>query len=224
MSQFNQYAQRLDAAFKTAREEYLTAWKNLQDAQKADREAQAWRAETYRGENDLRRSRAKAKLLEAEHEFRATERRVWDEFDRQKAAIRTDLEMEVRATTAANPDAVDSNAMELLKSGILGVDDYYTLVGKYDANPTMLRLIAKYAKEAADDKNGDQKTRGALYVLCQKIGNGKNSTMRGFDDLVEISNYCSGRGVNGTQRTNTAHTASMSQKWEELAGQAVENF
>ena len=115
-------------------------------------------------------------------------------------------------------------ALELLKSGILTADDVFSLVNKYDANVTMLRLISKHAKELADDKNTDAKTRGQLYVLCSQIGNGKNSTMRNFSDLVEISNYCSGRGGGGTQRTTPAHTVAMAGKWEELASTAVENF
>ena len=44
MSQYNKYAQRLDTAFKTAREEYMEAWNQLQAAQKANTDAQAWRA------------------------------------------------------------------------------------------------------------------------------------------------------------------------------------
>lgn len=224
MSKYNEYAQRLDVAFKTAREEYMEAWNQLQAAQKAERDAQAWRAETYRGENDLRRQRAKAELLEAEHTFKATESRVWAEFDRQKEAIRRELESDVRASSTVDPDAIDANALELLKSGILTADDVFSLVNKYDANVTMLRLISKHAKELADDKNTDAKTRGQLYVLCSQIGNGKNSTMRNFSDLVEISNYCSGRGGGGTQRTTPAHTVAMAGTWEELASTAVENF
>ena len=224
MRQYNKYAQRLDTAFKTAREKYMEAWNQLQAAQKAERDAQAWRAETYRGENDLRRQRAKAELLEAEHTFKATESRVWAEFDRQKEAIRRELESDVRASSTVDPDAIDANALELLKSGILTADDVFSLVNKYDANVTMLRLISKHAKELADDKNTDAKTRGQLYVLCSQIGNGKNSTMRNFSDLVEISNYCSGRGGGGTQRTTPAHTVAMAGKWEELASTAVENF
>ena len=225
MTQYNKYAQRLDTAFKTAREEYMEAWNQLQAAQKANTDAQAWRAETYRGENDLRRQRAKAELLEAEHTFKATESRVWAEFDRQKEAIRRDLESDVRASSTVDPDAIDANALELLKSGILTADDIFSMVNKYDSNLTMLRLISKTAKELADDKqHTDAKTRGLLYTLCNQIGNGKNSTMRNFDDLVEISNYCSGRGGGGTQRTNPAHTVAMAGKWEELASTAVENF
>lgn len=224
MSQYNKYAQRLDTAFKTAREEYMEAWNQLQAAQKANTDAQARRAETYRGENDLRRQRAKAALLEAEHTFKAAESRVWAEFDRQKEAIRRDLESEVRATSTVDPDAIDTNALELLKSGILTADDIFSMANKYDNNITMLRLISKTAKELADDKNTDSKTRGQLYVLCNQIGNGKNSTMRNFADLAEISNYCSGRGGGGTQRTNPSHTVAMAGKWEELSGNAVENF
>lgn len=225
MSQYNKYAQRLDTAFKTAREEYMEAWNQLQAAQKANTDAQAWRAETYRGENDLRRQRAKAELLEAEHTFKATESRVWAEFDRQKEAIRRDLESDVRASSTVDPDAIDANALELLKSGILTADDIFSMVNKYDSNLTMLRLISKTAKELADDKqHTDAKTRGLLYTLCNQIGNGKNSTMRDFSDLVEISNYCSGRGGGGTQRTTPAHTVAMAGKWEELASTAVENF
>lgn len=224
MSQYNKYAQRLDTAFKTAREEYMEAWNQLQAAQKANTDAQAWRAETYRGENDLRRQQARAQLLEAEHTFRAAESRVWAEFDRQKDAIRRDLESKVRASFTVDPDAIDANALELLKSGILTADDVFSLVDKYDSNITMLRLISKTAKELADDKNTDAKTRGQLYVLCSQIGSGKNSTMRNFDDLVEISNYCSGRGGGGTQRTTPAHTVAMAGKWEELSGNAVVNF
>ena len=224
MSQYNKYAQRLDTAFKTAREEYMEAWNQLQAAQKANTDAQAWRAETYRGENDLRRQQARAQLLEAEHTFRAAESRVWAEFDRQKDAIRRDLESKVRASSTVDPDAIDANALELLKSGILTADDVFSLVDKYDSNITMLRLISKTAKELADDKKTDAKTRGQLYVLCSQIGSGKNSTMRNFDDLVEISNYCSGRGGGGTQRTTPAHTVAMAGKWEELSGNAVVNF
>ena len=224
MSKYNQYAQRLDTAFKKAREEYMEAWNKLQAAQKANTDAQAWRQEQFQGETELRRSRAKAQLLEAEHTFKAAESQVWAEFDRQKEAIRRDLESKVWASSTVDPDAIDANALELLKSGILTADDVFSLVDKYDSNITMLRLISKTAKELADDKNTDAKTRGQLYVLCSQIGNGKNSTMRNFDDLVEISNYCSGRGGGGTQRTTPAHTVAMAGKWEELASTAVENF
>ena len=47
------------------------------------------------------------------------------------------------------PLTMDSNALELLKSGVLTSDDYAAFMEKYDSNPTMLKLLAHYAAEAA---------------------------------------------------------------------------
>lgn len=221
MSQYNQYAKKLDNAFKTARDEFSTAYNNWQKAKQDNDAAQAWREETYKGENELRRQIAKADLLRAEQALRETETRIWANFDREKASIRADLETAVRANSAANPDDVDANALELMKSGILTADDYFTLADKYDNNPTMLRLIAKWAKETANNKDADPKMRGALYMLADQCRNGRNSTMRGFDDLCRISDYCSGRAGG---RYSSGHAASMADKWERLSGAAVEGF
>lgn len=221
MTKYNQYAKKLDNAFKTARDEFSTAYNNWQKAKQDNDAAQAWREETYKGENELRRQIAKADLLKAEQALRAAETRVWADFDRQKATIRADLEKAVRVNSTADPDAVDANALELLKSGILTADDYFALVDKYDDNPTMLRLIAKQAKAAADDKDADPKMRGALYMLSDQCSNGKNSIVRNFDDLCRISDYCSGRAGG---RYNSDHAATMAGTWEQLSGAAVEGF
>lgn len=141
----------------------------------------------------------------------------------QIQASRSLLEQDVRISSTVDPDDVDANTLELLKSGVLGADDYYTLVGKFDNNQTMLRLIAKYAKEAAAvaETNGDSQTRMALNVLCSEIGNGKNKTMRAFDDLCQMSKYCSGRAGG---RYSDNHAINMAEKWEQLSGAAVEGF
>lgn len=52
MSQYNQYAKKLDAAFKAARDEFSTAYNNLQSAKQDNDAAQAWQQETYRGETN----------------------------------------------------------------------------------------------------------------------------------------------------------------------------
>lgn len=43
MSQFNIYARKLDTVFKEARSEYNTAFRALQEAQQASRDANAWK-------------------------------------------------------------------------------------------------------------------------------------------------------------------------------------
>lgn len=159
--------------------------------------------------------------MEAEKGLRDTRNSVWAAYDAQVQAIRRDLEQDVRTSYAASPDAIDTNTIELLKSGVMGADDYYSLVDKFDNNQTMLRLIAKYAKEAAAEANKDSQTRMALNVLCSEIGDGKNKTMRAFDDLCQMSKYCSGRAGG---RYSDNHAINMAEKWEQLSGAAVEGF
>lgn len=211
MTKYNDYAKRLDTAFKAARQEYLEAWDEFQKAEKA---------RTVGRIGTIERQRAEVDYLEARQTFNEAEGRIWAEFNQLRAGLRAELENEVRSGSLANPDAVDANGLELLKSGILSADDYYSLADKYDDNPTMLRLVAKYAKDAADDMQG--KDRGAMFQLASVCGSGQGRTLRGWDELSSIADYCSGQSRE--RRDKPAHTISMSKWWEQLAGEAVENF
>lgn len=214
MTKFNHFAKDLDAAFQAARREYMEAWDKFQAASDAHRMSRG---------SDMERQRAKLKYQEAELTFKEAEARIWPEFNRRRSELRAALEREVRGGNLADPDAVDPNGLELLKNGILSTDDFYSLVGKYDDNPVMLRFVAKYAKEAADDMDSTQaKERGALYHLAQVCSQGQGRTMRAWDDLSRIADYCSGQSR--ARRDTPAHTVSMGQRWEQLSGEAVNNF
>lgn len=212
MSKYNRYAKDLDAAFRAARQEYAEAWDKFQAAQNA------------RGQGDaMQRQRAELKYQQEELDFKEAEARIWPDFNRRRAELRSQLERELRGDNAANPDAIDANGMELLKSGILSADDFYSLAEKYDNNPTMLRFVARYAKGAADDMDSTQaKDRGALYQLAQVCSQGQGRTMRAWDDLSHIVDYCSGQTRN--RRDTPTHTISMGKWWEQLSGEIVENF
>ena len=212
MSKYNHFAKDLDAAFRAARQEYAEAWDKFQAAQNA------------RGQGDaMQRQRAELKYQQAELDFKEAEARIWPEFNRRRAELRSKLERELRGDNAANPDAIDPNGMELLKSGFLSADDFYSLVEKYDDNPTMLRFVARYAKEAADNMDRTQaKDRGALYQLAQVCSQGQGRTMRAWDDLSRIADYCSGQTRD--RRDTPTHTISMGKRWEQLAGESVVNF
>ena len=69
MSQFNIYARKLDTAFKEARSEYNTAFRALQEAQQASRDANAWRPGDSAEEKQVRTARAALKLHDAEATF-----------------------------------------------------------------------------------------------------------------------------------------------------------
>ena len=212
MSKYNRFAKDLDAAFRSARKEYADAWSKFQAAKDA------------RGQGDaMQRQRAELKYQQAELDFKEAESRIWPEFNRRRAELRSQLEREVRGDGLADPDAVDLNGMKLLESGELSVDDYYSLVARYDDNPTMIRFVAKYAKEAADDMDSTQaKDRGALYQLAQVCSQGQGRTMRAWDDLSHIVDYCSGQAR--ARRETPTHTISMGKWWEQLSGEIVENF
>lgn len=55
MSQFNIYARKLDTVFKEARSEYNTAFRALQEAQQASRDANAWKPGDSAEEKQVRR-------------------------------------------------------------------------------------------------------------------------------------------------------------------------
>ena len=214
MSKYNHFAKELDAAFKVARQEYVEAWDKLRAARDAHR--MAWGG-------DIERKRAELEYQEAELAFKEAEARIWPEFNRLRADLRAKLESEVRGGSLADPDAVDLKGMKLLESGTLSADDFYSLVDKYDDNPTMLRFVAKYAKETADDMDSTQaKDRGALYQLYRVCSQGQGRTMRAWDELSHIADYCSGQAR--ARRDTPAHTISMRKWWEQLSGEAVENF
>ena len=213
MSKFNKYAKDLDAAFKSARAEYTAAVEKLQAAEQARHIA---------GADAMTRNLKELEYTAAEKDFWAASDRIWGQFNKTRQQLKNGLEAEIKANNSANPDAIDSNALELLKSGIMTTDDYYTLMDKYDDNSTMLRLIGKYAQDAAGNMTDDRTARAALSQIANECKNGQSSVMRTWDGLSQVATYCSGQAHG--PRASYSHVVSMGQHWEELAGEAVENF
>ena len=214
MSKFNHYATDLQAAFLKFREEYADAVAAFETAKKKKETA---------SRDAVSQARANAEFMAAQEEFKSAQSLLLDELNNKRAELRAALEKEVRDKNLASPDAVDNSGLELLKSGILSVDDFYSLAEKYDDNPTMLRFVAKFAKETADDMDSTQaKGRGALHYLVEVCEQGQGRTMRAWDDLSKIVDYCSG---NAHDRPGSpSYVIAMGKWWEELAGEAVESF
>lgn len=213
-TKYNSYAQRLDFVFKAARDEYAAAYNAVEQARKAMQDA---------GQDALKRQIATLQLQEAETKMRQEAARIWTEFDAKAADLRRALEKEVQTSNLADPSAIDSNAVELLKTGVLTVDDYFSFADRYSENPTMLKLIGCYAREAADGTD-DRKDRVALTVLAQDCAKGTGKTLKAWDDLMTTVNYCSGRGGSGSRRQTPGVVAHMGEWWDELSGEIIENF
>lgn len=216
MSQFNIYARKLDTAFKEARSEYNTAFRALQEAQQASRDANAWRPGDSAEEKQVRTARAALKLHDAEAAFSETRIRIWTDFKTTRRTIRAELEQAVRTADIVNPDAINSNALELMKSGVMTSGDYAAFVKKYGNNHTMLRLISHYSAEAAkaQDNSGEAVALNAISEACQSW---KGKVLQKYDDL---SDYCG----NITGHEEPDEVSRVSEKWDELSLNAVENF
>ena len=213
-TKYNHFAKDLDAAFKAARDEYAAAYNAVEQTRKAMQDA---------GPDALKRQIATLQLQEAENKMRTETARIWAAFDAKAAELRGALASEVQASKCVDPTAVDAAGVELMKSGIMTADDYFTLAAKYDGNTTMLRLLSKYAADAAADED-NRKDRAALITLSRDCANGTGTTLRAWDDLMNVANYCSGRGGSGNRRITPGVTISMGEKWEQLSGEIVENF
>lgn len=223
MTKYNVYAKQLDAAFRTARDEYAKSYAELQAAQQANEDAGAWRPDDDAANKQLRVATTALELNKAEAAFKITEIKVWPEFDAKCKELRKELEKDVQKDGLANPDAIDANALELLKSGALTVEDYYSFAERYESNATMLRVISKYALDASENAD-DTKDAVALRILSDNCKTGMGTVLRAWNELEGLAGYCSGRGGSRNAPTSPDFAISMGKWWEELAGQAIENF
>ena len=223
MTKYNVYAKQLDAAFRTARDEYAKSYAELQAAQQANEDAGAWRPDDDAANKQLRVATTALELNKAEAAFKITETKVWPEFDTKCKELRKELEKDVQKDGLANPDAIDANTVELLKAGVLTVEDYYSLAERYEGNSTMLRLLGKYALDESI-ASGDIKEAAALRMLSDNCKNGAGAVHRAWNELEGLASYCSGRGGNRNAATSPDMVVSMGKWWEELAGQVIENF
>ena len=213
-TKYNHFAKELDAAFRTARSEYAAVYDELTKAKENASAA---------GLDAVKKQIATLQLQEAENKMRTETERIWSVFDAKAAELRSALEKEVQTSNLADPSAIDSNAVELMKTGVLTVDDYFGFADRYDGNPTMLKLIGHYAKEAADSAD-DRKNKVALTVLAQDCAKGTGKTLKAWDSMMTAANYCSGRGGSGNRRPTPGVTLSMGDWWEQLSGETVKDF
>ena len=103
------------------------------------------------------------------------------------------------------------------------MEDYYSFAERYESNATMLRVISKYALDASENAD-DTKDAVALRILSDNCKTGMGTVLRAWNELEGLASYCSGRGGNRNAATSPDMVVSMGKWWEELAGQAIENF
>ena len=214
MSRFNEYARKADAYAKAVFEEYAEAERKLQAAES---KRNAYPRKNGLGyEYDAKAARYEAEYAEAKAEYEKLRREMRDNKTDGFKPIRSELEKALADAFAANPEHLDAATIELLKSGIMSADEYNRLMSKAtaDNNPTMVRLIAKYAKDRADQADADRNTDAArAFRAVAYKGNSVNGNdyLQAFDAMTSCFSRC------------MKNTALMSH-WDELNGEIVENF
>lgn len=147
----------------------------------------------------------------------------WLAFSELADELTAELEERVATDGMAVPEGIDRDALALLESGILNAREFESLRCRFsDANnSTMLRVLGTHIEKAIEAEQ-DPIKRGQLAMTKQKINDGLDGVLRRWNDLLEVAKTCSGQSRD--RREDPGYITKISQKWEELVGQAIENF
>lgn len=222
MSKYVKYAQKLDTAFKTARERYMDSFNDVTAARKKVEDAKTETDKHYVGEADLLREEAATALHRAEIVFNNVQENVWGAFDTIRDELTEKLQAEVRADSIAAPEDIDANGLTLLQSGILRVDELENLLDRWGNNITMTRILGQYAKAAAE-KTENAEERARLVNISRAADSGPGVVLQTWGGLLEAAKVCSGRS-HGEERGDPRLVVSISKTWEQLTAATVESF
>lgn len=216
MSRFNDYAKRADAAAKAAFKEY-------REAERAYREAEKKVNSIPKGTNGVLpkyqadHARAQADFYEKRDAYKAAHNKFINS-ENVLAGIRRELAAEINEAYAADPAAMDSNTIELLKSGVLNADEYVRMFEKAEneGNHTMARMIGKYADDAAaaiTDRNGRNDPNALLLRRVAHAGkaNDGREYLEAFDSIANVYHRCTRNGA-------------LIDSWDDLVGEVVSDF
>lgn len=216
MSKFNYIARKVDEIAREAFSEYVAAAERLKAAE-AKKKEYPQRRGLVDAAYMAKSTRAEADVLEAKEAIKAAKKRLESHAD-DLAALRRELAAQLDDAYSVDPAQLDGATLELLKSGILTANEYSKLLheAQEKGNVTMIRLIGKYAADAADEltaKYGqsDSTARALRLVSHESRKNSSSEYLKAFDYVADVYN----RAVNNP---------GMIDHWEQLTAETVENF
>lgn len=191
MSKYNIYAKKLDAAFRDAQEAYAAEVAKLNAAQKARDNAFAWSSERAQGIaaslEQAERQAVTIALQAAKEAFAKAARQIVDNYRVSVESLKQELSEAVDAANLVDPAAVDSSALALLNSGIMTAADYRHMLERFSDNPTMCRMIGKYAGDAAVAARDNRQESAALRAVHIEAGRDSYSVIDTFNALADAS-------------------------------------
>ena len=211
MSKFNHFIRQINDIAAEAFKEYAaaeTAYKNAESKKNAFP-----RRNGLGYEYDAKSARYAAEYAEALATYDKFRKNGFYNHRKRMDEVRKEVVAAVESHFTADPAALDMATLELLKSGILSPAEYSRLMDKAinDNNHTMARMIGQHAKTAAENA-GDRDTATALRSVSYK-SNGMNGSnyVEAFDFVTSLYDRCS-------------RNPALYSKWDELAGEVIENF
>lgn len=209
MSKFNQYAKQIDRIVREAAEEFRKAQAAVIDAENAAKKANARRG--LDADTRYEASVADAKLQKARDDFRKVK------FDLAKvtdavASVRKEFVAAVDEEYAAKPADIDLQTVELLRSGILTERDYINLLNTAQ-NRTMRKMIADAFDKWVSGNAMIEKTKAISLqrMITEQKQDDSRMVIDTFDYLADAAN-------------RAARNEALFDRWDEIAGNVVENF
>lgn len=180
----NEYIKKIDDAARDSLRRMATAQRGLKRAEKLMKDAS--------GSHDERRVlNAKSYLLDAQEEVKKARKNAEAALD-GLSGIRAEVVRKAVVASAMNPDDVDNNALEIMKSGICRPADFDFLARKYSGNATMTRLIGKFAAEAANGEKDDPTARSAFFTVATRANEAVDPTAgtADVDLMLDVFKRC----------------------------------
>lgn len=180
---FHSFLEALQDIFKTEMEK-RNAGKKAFDIAEAD----------YKATMDDRNAPEHIKLIargdyeRAKMTWAQIQKEVQDNYETKTRALRAQMAEYAANVYRADPSKVDHNALQLLNAGIMSPDEVEHLADNYRDNPTMLRLLGKYAADKFNSTlNERDRTVAAKWASLKGLQTLSDSStaIGGFDQLLD---------------------------------------
>lgn len=219
MSKFNDFGKKLDQIAREAFKSYQLAQARLTRAEDLVKQYPR-KSSPMPGAYEVQANNAAAELAEAKEEMRKAKEAL-EKGSSEISKLRQELVAAVDSAYAADPGQLDASTLTLLDAGILRPTEYARLLQQAQEanNQTMCRIIGKRALDLAEKETaaGNQYTddvRQLRQVYHASRQNSGNEILERFDYLRE--NY--------DRAVTTPVLAGMTDRWDKLCGDVVEQF
>ena len=215
MGMFREYGKRLNETALAAISKYIDAREQETIAEKLyKKESDPYLDPNHNNyEQQAYAADAKAAYLRSQQKTRDAQKAMLKETD-SLMAIRKELQAAISDKLCANGGQVDIGTLELLRSEILRPSEYFTLFSraKESSNFTMMRLIGRYAGDAAPKAptKDDEAQLRSLASEARQISMGTEYLQR-CDAFID------------TYR-RTANNPRIAGRWEEMTGEILSGF